>query len=98
MNTARAVEHPRDRCCTKPVLRIFVCPQIFAPPFAAANAKRRRSRDQKYILSGDPHELHWLGIFMVDDKDIPISYIFYVLAVIAVMAFLICGGLFLCLR
>ena len=40
----------------------------------------------------------YLEFFMVDDKDIPISYIFYVIAVIAIVGFLIIGGLFLWLR
>jgi len=34
----------------------------------------------------------------VDDEDIPISYLFYIIAVIVVMGFLLVGGLFLWLR
>ena len=35
---------------------------------------------------------------MVDDKDLPTSYIAYIIAVIAVMGLLIIGGFFLWLR
>ncbi len=35
---------------------------------------------------------------MVDDKDLPASYIAYIVAVIAVTAFLIIGGFYLWLR
>ncbi len=35
---------------------------------------------------------------MVDDQDIPISYIFYVIAVIVVMGFLLIGGFYLWIR
>jgi len=35
---------------------------------------------------------------MVDDKDIPFSYILYVIGVIAIVGFLLVGGLFLWVR
>ena len=37
-------------------------------------------------------------LMAVDDEDIPISYLFYIIAVIVVMGFLLVGGLFLWLR
>jgi hypothetical protein len=41
-----------------------------------------------------------LGVFSmaVDDDDFPISYLFYILAAIAVMGFLAIGGFFLLFR
>ena len=41
-----------------------------------------------------------LGVFSMaaDDEDFPLSYLFYILAVIAVMGFLIIGGFFLWFR
>ena len=35
---------------------------------------------------------------MVDDKDIPFSYILYVIGVIAIIGFLLVGGFFLWVR
>jgi hypothetical protein len=35
---------------------------------------------------------------MADDKDIPFSYILYVIAVIAIIGFLLAGGFFLWVR
>jgi hypothetical protein len=35
---------------------------------------------------------------MVDDEDLPASYLFYIIAVILVMALLMIGGFFLWLR
>lgn len=35
---------------------------------------------------------------MVDDKDIPFSYILYIFAVIAIVGFLLIGGVFLWIR
>jgi hypothetical protein len=40
-----------------------------------------------------------LGVFMaLDDEDLPFSYLFYVIAVIVVMAVLVIGGVFLWFR
>jgi hypothetical protein len=35
---------------------------------------------------------------MVDDKDVPFSYILYVVAVISIIGFLLVGGFFLWVR
>ena len=35
---------------------------------------------------------------MVDDGDIPVSYLFYTVAVVALLGLLLIGGFFLCAR
>jgi len=72
-------------------------PLAVQDPFLRHTCERRRSRDQHSASTRIPYV--FLEFLMAaNDEDFPVSYVFYMIGVILVMAFLIIGGSFLWLR
>jgi hypothetical protein len=59
--------------------------------FSITNAKQRRDRDALFSGIAFVLEPPMAG----DDEDLPISYFFYVIGILAVMGGLVVGGFFL---
>jgi hypothetical protein len=59
---------------------------------------RKRNRNEKGHVFKQPSRPALVGSCMIDDQDIPLSYIFYVIAVIAIMGSLMIGGFLLWAR